>query len=131
LSGRLASLTGGHPRSLTLALYRHAAILVVAAAVIVGLGYAMPITDQQPVAWLVAAAVLGLLAALVSGWYGLIFLVAGLAIGIVLSLALQDPATSHAVDQLTVAGPWYLAVLVVATVAFAITRLLVARLLRR
>lgn len=131
MSGRFASLSARQPRSLTLAFYRHAAILVVAAALIVALDGALPIRGDMPVPWLVAAALLGLLAALVSGWYGLIFLVAGLGIGIVLSLALRDPATSQAVDLLATAGPWYLAMLLVAATAFAITRLVVERLLRR
>ena len=118
------------PRSLTLAIYRHGAILIGAAAVLVALGYTMPI-DQQPLAWLAAAAILGLLAGAISGWYGLIFLLSGLGMGIVFDLAIHHPGSDQAADMLALAGQWYLAVLVVAAIGFVVARLAIHLLLRR
>lgn len=122
MSSRVAQWSSGHPRSLTLAFYRHGVILGVAAAVVVLLGQNVPL-ESQPVAWYVAAAVLGLGAALVSGWLGLVFLVSGLAIGAALDLAIRHSSTADAAAHLGTAAPSYLAVGIIATVVFAVVLL--------
>ncbi|HVM30898.1 MAG TPA: hypothetical protein VM305_09065 [Candidatus Limnocylindrales bacterium] len=127
MSGRASVLGDDQPRSLTWAIYRHTAIMVVAALVLVALGYTMPV-GEQPLVWVAAAVVLGVLAGLLSGWYGLIFLVSGLAMGTVFDLAIHRPGSDQAADQLAATGEWYLATIVVGTVAFALVRLVATRL---
>ncbi|CAN5715330.1 hypothetical protein BH23CHL7_BH23CHL7_21210 [soil metagenome] len=108
-------LPDGRPRSLTLAVYRHAAILAVAIAVVLLLGRLAPIEANVGV-WVAAGLALGALIGIASTWYGLVFLTGGLLIGCTLDLAGRFSGTAEAIDQLTVAGPWY-AVLIVAAIA--------------
>jgi hypothetical protein len=130
VSGRAGLFGSDQPRSLTLAIYRHTVILIVAAAVLVALGYAVPL-NEQPIVWLAAAAILGLLAGIISGWYGLIFLLSGLGMGIVLNLAIHHPSSGQAADQLDAVGQWHVALLAIAAVAFVVARLATGQLLRR
>jgi hypothetical protein len=127
VTARTNPLLPAGPHSLTLAFYRHAAILGVAAAVLVLLGQTMPIADQG-VVWIVAAIVLGALAGLITGWYGLIFLLGGLMIGTALDLAAGPAMTAEAADILAIAGPWYLGVYAAAAAAFAVSLLLRRRM---
>jgi hypothetical protein len=129
VSARSKPLLPAGPHSLTLAFYRHLAILVVAAAVLVLLGQAMPIADQ-PAVWILVAIVLGALAGLISGWYGLIFLLGGLMLGTALDLAAGHAMTAEAADILPTAGPWYLGVYLVAAIAFVAARLIADRFRR-
>jgi hypothetical protein len=115
-------LGGNQPRSLTLALFRHTAILLIGASVVLILGRLAPI-ESQPTAWLLAGLALGLLTALIGSWYGLLFLVSGLLAGAALDLAARFTATAEAAGQLAAAGPSYAAMVVVAIGAFAVARL--------
>jgi hypothetical protein len=119
-SRRLGSrLTRPGPRSLTWAFYRHLALLVIGAFVVLLLGRLAPI-EQYATAWLIAGLALGVLTALVSNWYGLLFLASGLLIGSALDLALRFAPTSAAADQLAAVGPSYVAMIIVAMASFAL-----------
>jgi hypothetical protein len=126
MTARMGTWTANRPRSLTLAFYRHMAILVGAAVLVVALGGFAPI-EAQPLAWIAAAAGAGAVAALMSGWIGLVFLVVGLGIGVVLDLAVRHPATGDTVTRLAANPPWHAAAAVAAVIAFAVVLLIKRR----
>lgn len=119
MTAGVARWSSGRPRSLTLAFYRHALILVGAAVVVALLGRSVPIEANGPT-WYVVMAVVALLAGLLSGWLGLVFLVSGLAAGAALDLAIRHSSTADAAAYLEAAAVPYAVGALVAIVAFAI-----------
>ena len=120
MSGELARR---RPGSLPLAMLRHVGVLLVAVALVYGASQVAAI-EVQPMVWIGAAAVAGALAGLLDrGWIGLAFVVAGLALGAWLTLALGHHGTNEAAAAFATAASLYVAMLLAGAAAYLIVRL--------
>ena len=104
-------------------LFRHAVVLLlgVGAVLVPHLVIGGSIGAQTTI-WLVIAAMMGVAAGLIGrGWPSALFLVAGLAIGLLLMLASRFGSTGAAIHDLTTHGWLYAGAAVVAVIAHALT----------
>lgn len=97
------------PGSLTLPFLRHTLVFVGVAAAAYLLRVYLPV-EQQPMLWLAAGLLTGLLAGIVGGgWIGLLFVPLGAALGVMLELHLRLGAGAAALEDLQSAGTILLA----------------------
>ena len=119
--------SGPETGSLVSPMVRDTAILLISAAGAVALSRMAPAADQ-PIVWLLGGLVIGLACGLIGGWWlGLLFIAAGLSIGVWLDL---DRHSEPAFDTLHVLGavaPAYLAAIGGASATYAGVLLVVRR----
>jgi hypothetical protein len=114
----------GRPGTLPLVVMRHGGPLIVAAALLYGAGKIAP-APEQPAIWLVAAAAAGVMAGLVDrGWLGMVFVGAGIVLGMAIDLATRYHSTDEAAVALATAAWLYLATVLVGAVAYLVVRTL-------
>jgi hypothetical protein len=110
---------------------RHVLVLAVAALATYGLAGALP-APEQPTLWLVAAAGLGLVAALLGRrLLGVLFLTAGTAIGLLVHLHIRLGSGEEALHELSEHAALYGAALGASVVAYFVTVLVVEFVARR
>lgn len=116
------------PGSLTSPVVRHLASFLIAVAGALALSRIAPATDQ-PLVWLIGGLVIGLVCALLGrGWLGLLFVVAGLSIGIWFDPNRQFETGADMLHALGSVGPAYLAAVTGACVAYALVLFVLRRL---
>ena len=104
-------------------MFRHVGVLVVAAGLVYGAEQLASI-ETQPMTWIGAAALAGALAGLLDrGWLGLVFVVAGLALGTWLTLTIGHHGTNEAAAAFAAAASLYVATLLAGAAAYLIVRL--------
>ena len=114
------------------ALLRHGFVFVMALAsiLILDLSLGLSIADQ-PLTWLAAALVIGVVAAVIArGPMGAVFLVAGLLLGVVVLAAVQYVSTADAGPALFDNGWLYAALIGAALGAYFVVLLILLRLRR-
>ncbi len=107
-------------------------LLLFAAAVIFAYLAARTLAAEAPQAWLLSAAIVGVLGALIDrGWLAIPFLIAGLVAGVLIELHLRLGSGAQATDELADNGPLYVSALGLVVVTYATSLLLLAVLRRR
>ncbi|MDP8905602.1 MAG: hypothetical protein M3N29_09895 [Chloroflexota bacterium] len=106
--------------------FRHLAVLLLGAGVMLALvAPGSPIGSDQAM-WLVLGGAAGVIAGLIGrGWLGLLFLLSGIAAGLLLALAWQFGSTEGAAHDLGSHGPAYASVAAVALAGYVLAYLLV------
>jgi len=113
--------------SLVSPMVRDMAIFLISAAGAVALSRMAPTADQ-PFVWLLGGLVIGLACGLIGGWWlGMIFVAAGLGIGLWLDLDRHSEPSLDTLHVLRTVAPAYLAAISGASVTYAVTLLVVRR----
>jgi hypothetical protein len=116
------------PGSLASPFTRHLASFLIAVAGALALSRLAPGVDQ-PLVWLVGGVAIGLVCGVVGGgWLGLLFVVAGLWIGLWFDPIRQAELPADTLHALSAVGPAYLAAVTGASVAYAVALLIRRRL---
>lgn len=120
--------SGPKAGSLTAPVARHLAVFLIAVGGALALSRIGPGVDQ-PLAWLLGGLAIGFACGVVGGgWMGLLFVVAGLWIGLWFDPDRQAGPAAETLDALSEVGPAYVAVVIGACAGYAVALLVLRRL---
>jgi len=120
--------SGPKQGSLTGPVARHVAVFLIAVGGALAVLRIGPGSDQ-PLAWLLGGLAIGFTCGVVGGgWMGLLFVVAGIWIGLWFDPNRQAEPAAEALDALSAVGPVYVAAVIGASAGYAVALLVLRRL---